>query len=191
MPLSSKENSPISQYLDKYVFNRNVGATTNDMTQSFGAMGIAPAIAESIVFSLASGGATGMIWTYIAGCILLIPVALSLGELGSAMPTSGGLYFWVAHLSPPWCRAFMTWLAGYMNVLGYISIYASTCYAATLILVAAVSIGTDGVFTSSQYINYGIFAATVLVTFFMTSVSSKVDYCPSILHNVTLTCNRH
>lgn len=27
------------------------------------------------------------------GCILLIPVALSLGELGSSMPTAGGLYY--------------------------------------------------------------------------------------------------
>lgn len=61
--------------------------------QSFGAMGIAPAIAESIIFSLGSGGAVGMVWTYLVGCLLLIPVALSLGELGSSMPTSGGLYY--------------------------------------------------------------------------------------------------
>lgn len=61
--------------------------------QSFGAMGIAPAIAESITFSLGSAGAMGMVWTYFIGCILLIPVALSLGELGSSMPTSGGLYY--------------------------------------------------------------------------------------------------
>jgi amino acid permease len=61
--------------------------------QSFGAMGIAPAIAESIIFSLGSGGSVGMVWTYLVGCILLIPVALSLGELGSSMPTAGGLYY--------------------------------------------------------------------------------------------------
>lgn len=61
--------------------------------QSFGAMGIAPAIAESIIFSLSSAGVVGMVWTYFVGCILLIPVALSLGELGSSMPTSGGLYY--------------------------------------------------------------------------------------------------
>jgi len=65
--------------------------------QSFGAMGIAPAIAESIIFSLGSAGAVGMVWTYIVGCILLIPVALSLGELGSSMPTSGGML--LLHLS--------------------------------------------------------------------------------------------
>ncbi|KAA8569742.1 hypothetical protein EYC84_001325 [Monilinia fructicola] len=103
-------------------------------------MGIAPAIAESMVFSLGSAGSVGMVWTYLVGCLLLIPVALSLGELGSSMPTSGGLYYWVARLTPPRQRAFMCWLAGYMNVLGYISIYASTIYAATLILGATLKI---------------------------------------------------
>ena len=61
--------------------------------QSFGAMGIAPAIAESMIFSLGSAGAIGMVWTYLVGCLLLIPVAFSLGELGSSMPTAGGLYY--------------------------------------------------------------------------------------------------
>lgn len=141
--------------------------------QSFGAMGIAPAIAESIIFSLGSAGTVGMVWTYFAGCILLIPVALSLGELGSSMPTSGGLYYWVARLTPSHSRAFMCWLAGYMNVLGYISIYASTIYAATLILGATCSIGSDGVYVATKYQNYGMFAATAFLTFGMTCVTSK------------------
>jgi amino acid permease len=68
--------------------------------QSFGAMGIAPAIAESIIFSLGSAGAVGMVWTYLVGCLLLIPVALSLGELGSSMPTAGGLYYVSAAKAP-------------------------------------------------------------------------------------------
>ncbi|KAK6608068.1 amino acid permease [Botrytis cinerea] len=92
--------------------------------QSFGSMGIAPAIAESMVFSLGSAGSVGM---------------------------------WVARLTPPRQRAFMCWLAGYMNVLGYISIYASTIYAATLILGAICSINTDSVFVATKYQNYGIF----------------------------------
>ncbi|KAI9647885.1 hypothetical protein NHQ30_004273 [Ciborinia camelliae] len=142
--------------------------------QSFGAMGIAPAIAESMIFSLGSAGSVGMVWTYLVGCLLLIPVTLSLGELGSSMPTSGGLYYWVARLTPPRQRAFMCWLAGYMNVLGYISIYASTIYAATLILGAICSINTDSAFVATKYQNYGMFAATTFLTFGMTCVPSQI-----------------
>lgn len=68
----------------------------------------------------------------------------------------------------------MCWLAAYMNVLGYISIYASTIYAATLILGAMASIGSDGVFEPTKYMNYGMFAATIVLTFGMTVVPTKV-----------------
>lgn len=68
----------------------------------------------------------------------------------------------------------MCWLAGYMNVLGYISIYASTIYAATLILGATASIGSDGTFVPTKYHNYGMFAATTFLTFGMTCVPTAV-----------------
>lgn len=68
----------------------------------------------------------------------------------------------------------MCWLAGYMNVLGYLSIYASTIYAATLILGATCSIGSDGTWFATKYHNYGMFAATTFLTFGMTCVSSAL-----------------
>jgi amino acid transporter len=71
-----------------------------------------------------------------------------------------------------------------MNVLGYISIYASTIYAATLILGAACSIGHAD-FVATKYVNYGMFAATTLLTFGMTCVSSallsKLNMCYIVL----------
>lgn len=63
--------------------------------------------------------------------------------------------------------------SGYMNVLGYISIYASTIYAATLILGATCSIGEPS-FVATKYQNYGMFAATTFLTFAMTCVSSEL-----------------
>jgi amino acid transporter len=61
-----------------------------------------------------------------------------------------------------------------MNVLGYISIYASTIYAATLILGATCSIGSGGAFVATKYHNYGMFTATICLTFAMTCVSSAL-----------------
>lgn len=61
-----------------------------------------------------------------------------------------------------------------MNVLGYISIYASTIYGATLMLVAAASIGSDQVWVATKYVNYGIFVATIVLTFGMTCVSTRI-----------------
>jgi hypothetical protein len=61
-----------------------------------------------------------------------------------------------------------------MNVLGYISIYSSTIYAATLILSATITIGSPDGFVTTKYQNYGIFAATTFLTFGMTCVSTKL-----------------
>jgi amino acid transporter len=61
-----------------------------------------------------------------------------------------------------------------MNVLGYISIYASTIYAATLILGAIASIGSGMNFVADKNMNYGMFAATNILLFFMTCVPSKL-----------------
>ena len=59
-------------------------------------------------------------------------------------------------------------------MLGYVTIYSSTIYAATLILGATCSIGSDGSYVATKYENYGMFAATTLLTFAMTCVSSKL-----------------
>ena len=61
-----------------------------------------------------------------------------------------------------------------MNVVGYISIYASTIYGATLILGAIASIGSDGAWTSTGNINFGMYCATIFLTLGMTTVSSLV-----------------
>jgi hypothetical protein len=59
-------------------------------------------------------------------------------------------------------------------MLGYISIYASTIYAATLILSRIISIGSGQIFFATGDQNYGMFVATIFLTFGMTSVSSLV-----------------
>lgn len=90
-----------------------------------------PSIAGSLIFALGSGGSVASIWTWIAGCLLLIPVALALGEMGSSMSTSGGVYYWAAKLTPIKYRPLFCWFSAYMITLGYITCYASTVYATT------------------------------------------------------------
>lgn len=57
---------------------------------AFSIMGLMPSIASTLAFSLPSGPA-GMVWSWFlaSGCIFL--VGLAMADLGSSMPTSGGL----------------------------------------------------------------------------------------------------
>lgn len=86
---------------------------------AFSIMGLLPSIASTLVFSLASGPA-GMVWSWFlaSGCIFVVGLAMS--DLGSAMPTSGGLYWWTHYFSSPGTRNYLCFLVGYSNSLGLI-----------------------------------------------------------------------
>lgn len=57
---------------------------------AFSIMGLLPSIASTLSFSLPAGPA-GMVWSWFlaSGCIFV--VGLAMADLGSSMPTSGGL----------------------------------------------------------------------------------------------------
>lgn len=56
-------------------------------------------------------------------------VAISLGELASTMPHSGGQYFWVATLAPPKYRRFLSYITGILGWAGAVCTSASCCLA--------------------------------------------------------------
>ncbi|CAF1097120.1 unnamed protein product [Adineta steineri] len=142
--------------------------------QAWGSQGLAPSIAGSLVFALGSGGSVSSVWTWIVGCFFLIPVALSLGELGSSMPTSGGVYYWVAKLTPVKYRPLLCWFTAYMITLGYITCYASTVYATTTMFLATISMATDGNYIPNKYHDYGVYVAFCIITCALICFSSKI-----------------
>ncbi|RSL55025.1 hypothetical protein CEP54_009576 [Fusarium duplospermum] len=83
------------------------------------AMGIGHSItntAITLIVGLASGAALGgpplFIYGFIIMAIIAFAVAISLGELASALPHSGGQYYCVAVLAPPSCRRFLSYVTG-------------------------------------------------------------------------------
>jgi amino acid transporter len=73
-----------------------------------------------------NGGAVAIsIGWPIISCLILC-VAFSMSELASAMPTSGGIYYWASKLGGPgW-----GWFTGWFNLVGLIACVASVDYAA-------------------------------------------------------------
>ena len=59
------------------------------------------AVSATLVSSLVSGGPVTVIWGFLIGWIFALMQALSLAEISSIYPTSGGQYHWTACLSPP------------------------------------------------------------------------------------------
>ena len=49
-------------------------------------------------------------------------VGLSMAEIVSAIPTSGGPYFWAAMLAPEKHAAFLSWITGWFNFVGQVKL---------------------------------------------------------------------
>jgi choline transport protein len=73
----------------------------------------------SSVFGLLNGGTAGLIWGYLVCWVGYCLVFASIAEMASISPTSGGQYHWVSEFAPKSCQRFLSWLVGWISVLGW------------------------------------------------------------------------
>lgn len=91
-------------------------------------------------------------------------IACSVAELVSAYPTSGGLYFTISRLVPAEWVAPVSWLTGWINLLGQVAGIASSEYGSAQILLAAVSMGRDFNWYPTTGMTIGVMAALTVLT---------------------------
>lgn len=77
------------------------------------------ALAGTIVVALYNGGPTGVIYEFVAVSVCYWFVAASIAELASAIPSSGGVYYWATVTAGKWGR-FVGYLTGWWNALAWI-----------------------------------------------------------------------
>ncbi|KAA0024663.1 amino acid permease [Antrihabitans cavernicola] len=93
---------------------------------------------------LANGGPITMAWGWPLVSVMVLLVGLAMAELGSAYPTSGGLYWWASELGGP----VWGWFTGWFNLIGQVAVTAAIDYGAaiftTVVLdVIGIGLGTD------------------------------------------------
>ncbi|KAK6332888.1 GABA-specific high-affinity permease [Orbilia brochopaga] len=122
---------------------------------------LGPSIASTLPFSIPAGP-VGMVWGWFVASGLIFIVALAMADLGSAMPTAGGLYWWTHYFSAPAYRNPLSFLVGYSNTLGLVGGLCSIDYGFALMLISVVVIATDGTFAPSNGIVFCVFMGCVL-----------------------------
>ncbi|KAF2087162.1 gaba permease [Saccharata proteae CBS 121410] len=140
---------------------------------AFSIMGLLPSIASVLTYSLPAGPA-GMVWGWFAASAFIFVVGLAMADLGSAMPTSGGLYWWTHYFASPSTRNALSFLVGYSNTLGLVGGLCSIDYGASLMLLSVVVISRDGDYEPSRGVIYAIFLGVVLCHGILASTLSKV-----------------
>ena len=100
-------------------------------------------MSTTFVYSFEAGGAACSIWSWLISGFGCYCIALSVAELVSSYPTSGGLYFTCKYLAPENWVAEISWVVGWLNLLGQVAGAASTEYGCAQLLLAAVAMNGD------------------------------------------------
>lgn len=190
--LNEADKALVAQFGYNPVFKREFGYLS---TFSFAVSisGLFSTITTTFVYGLDAGGAASAVWCWLisgAGCMC---IALSVAELVSAYPTSGGLYFTVSRLAPKEWIAPISWGVGWLNLLGQVAGVASSEYGSAQILLAAVSMST-GSFVPTERQTVGVMAALTIVCGLVNSLSTywmeKMTKGYVIFHVIVLvTCS--
>ncbi|KAF9734691.1 hypothetical protein PMIN03_004135 [Paraphaeosphaeria minitans] len=139
---------------------------------AFSIMGLLPSIASTLAYSLPAGPA-GLVWGWFTASAFIFVVGLAMADLGSAMPTSGGLYWWTHYFASPKTRNALSFLVGYSNTLGLVGGLCSIDYGFALMFVSVIVISRDGEWEPSNGIVYVVFMCCVLVHGVLASTISQ------------------
>lgn len=84
-------------------------------------------------------------------------VALGMAEIVSAIPTSGGPYFWAAILAPDKYSAFFAWVTGWFNLLGQVAVTTGITFGCAQLIATTATV--QGSFSPTAGNTLGIYAA--------------------------------
>jgi len=79
-------------------------------------------------YGLNHGGPPVMNWGWLFVGVMVIFAGLSMGEICSAYPTAGGLYYWSAKLAPGKSGPWWSWFTGWFNLLGQVAVTAGISF---------------------------------------------------------------
>ncbi len=109
-------------------------------------------------YGLTHGGPPVMLWGWLLVGTLVIFAGMSLGEICSAFPTAGGLYYWAAKLAPGKSGPIWSWFTGWFNLLGQVAVTAGISFGCAFSIAAFLAIWTG----DSYWLDERIYAIVIL-----------------------------
>jgi amino acid transporter len=127
-----------------------------------------------------NGGPAAIAWGWPIISVFILIIGLCMSELVSAMPTSGGIYWWAAKLGGPKAGYYTGWL----NLIGLIAILASVAYGCATFL--DLTLGTY----SETWLNGYSLTRTFILFVIILAVSATINIFSShllaVINNVSV-----
>lgn len=126
-------------------------------------------------------------WVVVSFFTLLVATAMA--EIVSAIPTSGGPYFWAALLAPPRWSPFAAWITGWFNLLGQVAVTTGISFGLAGLIATAATVKTG--WTPTPQATIGIYAAILIshgvVNTFGVRILRYLNNSSILLHSVGVT----
>ncbi|CAG9945859.1 unnamed protein product [Clonostachys rosea f. rosea IK726] len=121
-------------------------------------------LAGSIGLIMPSGGSVSFVYGFLFCIICSLCLAASLGELASRWPTAGGQYHYAYALASEKWRKSMSFLVGWINIAGWLTLNTTAAYfGAARFLAAAAVAGSHYTYEITKWGTYLMFVAVSII----------------------------
>ncbi|KAI4313877.1 hypothetical protein L6164_026824 [Bauhinia variegata] len=134
---------------------------------SFSIISVLTGITTLYNSGLTFGGPVSVVYGWFIASAFTMVVGLSMAEICSSYPTSGGLYYWSAKLAGSGWAPFASWITGWFNIVGQWAVTTSVDYSLAQLIQVIILLSTGGKngggYESSKYVVIGFHGGILLL----------------------------
>ncbi|KAL8815841.1 MAG: hypothetical protein Q9223_005061 [Gallowayella weberi] len=157
---------------------------------SFSIISVITGLTTLFQYGLNTGGPGVMSVGWIVVSFFTMFVGLGMAEIVSAVPTSGGPYFWAAILAPAHLAPFASWVTGWFNLLGQVAVTTGITFGLANLISTTATVRTSYAPTAGKTL--GIYAALLIshgvINSFGVRALRYLNNTSIILHSVGISC---
>ncbi|TPX30349.1 hypothetical protein SmJEL517_g06072 [Synchytrium microbalum] len=184
-PASLTDAARLEQLGYKQELRRAMG-----LVSSFGiaASIVNPTVAffPAIAVAITTGGSKALLISFPIVTILCFFVSMSMAEIVSAYPTSGGLYYWSANLAGPRWAPLASYITGYFNYIGLSGITTAVAFIfgqlfAALLYVSGTFDGDTALITYQEAVVAGALISIILSAILCSFPANVLDKISKVM----------
>ncbi|KAI2621317.1 amino acid/polyamine transporter I [Xylaria nigripes] len=158
--VEAQDEARLAQLGYKQELKRDWGLAHN-FGVSFSIISVITGLTTLFSYGLNTGGPAVMSIGWIVVSCFTLMVAVAMGEIVSAIPSSGGPYFWAAIMAPPRWSPFAAWMTGWFNLLGQVAVTTSISFGLADLISTAITVRYPE-YEPTPEKTIGIYAAVLL-----------------------------
>ena len=132
-------------------------------------------------YGLTNGGLAGMVWMFLISLVGFSTAIFSMAEMASMAPTSGGQYHWVSEFAPRSAQKFLSFVTGWLCVLGWQVNIASGGYIIAVIVTGLTTLLNPNYVYEPYHGTLLIMAVNVVAIVFNTFFARKLPLIEGLI----------